>query len=139
MSQIKINIKGTQEVEGEDKNIIELATEGKYYIKNNVHYLVYDESELTGMEGSTTTLKIFDKKIIMKRFGSNNSKFIFERGISHRSKYETMYGLLDMEVFCQDLRININEENIVELFVKYDLNITDVVKSKNTLSIKIIG
>lgn len=139
MNEIKLIIQGTQEVENEDKNTIELVTEGKYYKKNDAYYLIYDESELSGMEGSTTTLKILENKITMKRYGSNNSKLVFERGIKHRSKYETMYGLLDMEVFTQDMKIHSTDKDKLHIEVKYDLNITNMISSKNTLCIKILN
>ena len=138
MKNIKVNIKGTQiDVEGE-KNIIELITEGKFYKKNESYYIVYDESEISGMEGSTTTLKIEDGKISMKRFGSNNSKLVFEKGKKHRSIYETQYGNMDMEVMTSNLDVNILDEGKGNIDLTYRMNISDMVEVYNTLSIKIM-
>jgi len=52
-----ISVKGVQTSENNDKNVLELVTEGKYYKKGNAYYVTYKESEVTGMEGTTTTLK----------------------------------------------------------------------------------
>ena len=58
--EVLISFKGTQN-NGEERDKIELYTEGKFYKKGDHYYISYAESELTGMEGTTTTLKV-DKK-----------------------------------------------------------------------------
>lgn len=139
MKAVKVSIKGTQvDVDGE-KNIIEFITEGKFYIKNDSYYIVYDESELSGMEGSTTTLKIKDNIVSMKRFGSNNSKLIFEKGIKHKTEYETMYGIMDMEVATNNMEVKLLEEGKGTIDLSYKMNISGMVESYNTLSIQIIS
>lgn len=139
MKAVKVNIKGTQvNVDGE-KNIIEFITEGKFYTKNDSYYIVYDESELSGMEGSTTTLKIKDNIVSMKRFGSNNSKLIFEKGKKHKTEYETMYGIMDMEVATNNMEVKLLEEGKGTIDLSYKMNISGMVESYNTLSIQIIS
>ena len=45
-------------------------TEGKAYRKGESTYIVYEESEMSGMEGVKTTLRIDrDGSVRMKRFG----------------------------------------------------------------------
>ena len=82
--EVLISFKGTQS-NGEERDKIELYTEGKFYKKGGHYYISYAESELTGMEGTTTTLKV-DKKsniITMMRFGTNTTHLIFEKGKKH--------------------------------------------------------
>lgn len=139
MKAVKVSIKGTQvDVDGE-KNIIEFITEGKFYIKNDSYYIVYDESELSGMEGSTTTLKIKGNIVSMKRFGSNNSKLIFEKGKKHKTEYETMYGIMEMEVSTNNMEVKLLEEGKGTIDLSYKMNISGMVESYNTLSIQIIS
>ena len=52
-----ISLVGTQENDGE-KDKIELITEGSMYKKGDSYYITYKESQLTGMEGTTTTVKV---------------------------------------------------------------------------------
>lgn len=136
MKEVKLTIKGYQtSLEGE-KNNIEMVTEGKFYKKNGVYYIVYDESELTGMEGSTTTLKIEGKKVSLKRFGNNNSKLTFEKGQKHTSEYETLYGFMPIEVVTSDVDVDISDSGKGKISLVYRLDISGVLESSNKLSIE---
>lgn len=138
MKEVKIIIKGKQtSVEGEVNNI-EMVTEGKFYKKNDIYYIVYDESEITGMEGSTTTLKIDGNKVLMKRFGSNTSKLIFEKGNKHISEYETIYGNMPIEVITSKADIDISDSGKGRIDLAYRLDISGVLESSNKLSIEMM-
>ena len=56
MNKAIINIRTTQvDINTKQDEVIELITEGKFYKKSDAYYLVYDESEISGMQGTTTT------------------------------------------------------------------------------------
>jgi len=138
MKEVMLKIKGRQvNVDGEE-NTIELITEGKFYKKKGTYYLVYDETEVSGMEGSTTTLKIQDNMISMKRFGSNPSNLIFEKGKRHKTEYETVYGDMTMEVMTSKMDVDISEIGKGSINVAYRLNISESIESSNHLSIDIM-
>ncbi len=99
-----------------------LVTEGKYYKKDNAYYITYKESEVTGMEGTTTTVKVSDGRITLMRFGSVNSQFIFEQGQKHVSYYDTMHGAFTIGVFTNDMNINVNDSG-GEIWVDYQLEV----------------
>ncbi|WIV12266.1 DUF1934 domain-containing protein [Proteiniborus sp. MB09-C3] len=139
MKNVMLKIKGKQtNIEGEE-NIIELITEGKLYNKNDSYYLVYDETEISGMEGSTTTLKIQGQKISMKRFGNNSSNLIFEKGQRHRTEYMTAYGDMTLEVMTDKINVNISSETGKgNIDLLYRLNLSDNMESNNHLTIDIM-
>lgn len=139
MTQVTLKIVGTQKTFDGEENTIELITQGKYYEKSDSTFLVYDESEISGMEGSTTTLKIEDEKIMMKRFGSNESKLIFEKGEKHKTSYATVYGEMEMEVITSQINIKKNEEGLKKIDLSYKLNISQNIAMENTLSIDILS
>lgn len=139
MTQVTLKIIGTQKTFDGEENTIELITQGKYYEKSDSTFLVYDESEISGMEGSTTTLKIEDEKIMMKRFGSNESKLIFEKGEKHKTSYATVYGEMEMEVITSQINIKKNEEGLKKIDLSYKLNISQNIAMENTLSIDILS
>lgn len=138
MKEVMLKIKGKQKSPEGEESIIELVTEGKFYNKNGAYYLVYDESEISGMEGSTTTLKIQGEKVSMKRFGANTSNLIFEKGRKHISEYETMYGDMTMEIMTNSLDINISDTGKGSIDLSYRLNIIDSLESSNQLTIDIM-
>lgn len=138
MKEVKIRIKGKQRnIEGEE-NIIELMTEGKFYKKNDSYYIIYDETEISGMEGATTTLKIQGEKVYMKRFGSSASSLVFEKGKKHRTEYFTQYGEMSIEVVTNKMDIDISDLGKGKINLAYRLNISDTLESRNDLSIDIM-
>ena len=138
MKEVALKIIGTQTLENDEKDTIEIMTRGKFYKKGDNQYLVYDESELSGMEGSTTTLKIQDNKIEMKRFGAYRSNLIFEKGKKHISMYKTAYGNMEMEVTTNYVEVNINDKGKGTIDADYKLFIAGMAESKNKLHIEIL-
>ena len=138
MEHIMIKIKSTQIPQGEEPEHIEFMTEGKYYLKNGARYIVYDESELSGMEGSTTTLKITEEGIKMKRYGGSKSELMFEKGKRYISDYITAYGHFKLEILTKELDWHIDEHHKGSIYVKYDLSMQGVMESLNTLEIELV-
>ena len=52
-----ITIKGTMEQRG-DSDTVELMTRGSLVHKEGAYYIVYKETEATGYDGCTTTVKV---------------------------------------------------------------------------------
>ncbi|KXZ38899.1 Uncharacterized beta-barrel protein YwiB, DUF1934 family [Alkalithermobacter thermoalcaliphilus JW-YL-7 = DSM 7308] len=133
-----IKIKTTQIDSKGEKEEIELITNGKVYFKNNFIYIMYEETKLSGMEGTTTTLKIGDNSVVMKRFGNNNSQMIFEKGKRFKTSYKTSYGSLKMETLTQvvDVKKDENLDNI-NIDIIYDINISGLFEGKNIMTISV--
>jgi uncharacterized beta-barrel protein YwiB (DUF1934 family) len=117
-----ISVKGSQMSPDQDSNVLELVTEGKYYKKGDTYYITYKESEVTGMEGTTTTLKVSDGIVTLMRFGSVNSQFLFQQGQKHVSYYDTSYGAFTIGVFANEVNVKV-DDNGGEIRVDYQLEI----------------
>ncbi len=117
-----ISLKGSQSDEGE-KDEIELVTEGLYYSEGSSHYITYDETEVTGLEGTTTTLKIEGSKITLLRSGRNNSQLIFEKGCRHICSYETPFGAFTIGVMSQKVDVDLSESSgMISARYRIDIN-----------------
>lgn len=125
-----ISVKGTQSSSNQEPNILELVTEGKYYKKGNAYFITYRESQVTGMEGTTTTLKIVDGVVTLMRFGSVNSQFIFEQGQKHLSYYDTSYGNFTVGVYANEVDVKVNDDG-GEIRVDYKLEIDNNKSGEN--------
>lgn len=117
-----ISVKGTQSAEDQDVNIMELVTEGKYYKKDDTYYVTYDESEVTGMNGTTTTLEVLDGVVTLIRVGSVNSQFVFQQGQKHVSYYDTEHGAFTISVLANEVDVKMNDSG-GEIRVGYQLEI----------------
>lgn len=135
-----ISVTGTQTSDNDDTSRLELMTEGKYYKKGNSYYVMYKESEVTGMEGTTTTLKVCDGIVTLMRFGSVNSNFIFEEGQKHFSHYDTAHGAFTIGVYTNKVNIDV-DDNGGEISVDYHLEIDDNKAGSNDfyMSIREVG
>lgn len=121
-------------VQNDKRDQIEFSSDGTYYEKNNKKYLSYDETELTGMEGSRVVLIIDKEQLEMHRFGTTKAKMIFKLGKKTKTNYKTPYGLFEMEVFTNQLVVNLKEGRIK---IDYDLSIKGLSEGHNQLIINI--
>ena len=58
----------------EDGDVIEVVSPGKYIKMDSGYKAVYEETEISGMEGTTTILTIKDKEVLLEREGTTSTK-----------------------------------------------------------------
>ncbi|HHW57595.1 MAG TPA: DUF1934 domain-containing protein [Clostridia bacterium] len=136
MKKAIISVKGTQKNDRNESDTIELITEGSFYIKGNTFYVVYEESELSGMDGTTTTLKITEDKVTLLRFGTNKSKMVFEKNKKYESDYDTPYGKIPLGILPTDVKVAMSETG-GEITIKYALDLNNKTVSDNELYLKV--
>ena len=115
---------------------IEVVTPGKFIIEENGFKAIYEESEISGMEGTTTTLNIQDNIMVLERVGSTTTNMEFKEGTMAVSLYNTPYGVLNLNVDTEKLNINVNE-NGGEIYSKYILGLEGQEGITTELNIKI--
>lgn len=126
MKNVIISLKGFNN----EKQQLEFITEGKLFSKENYYYVTYQESEMTGMEGTTTTVKIKDKEVSLIRHGSVTSNFIFQEGISNTSLYKTEFGEFTIAITAKKIDVNMSETGgVIEM--DYLLELLDGNNSNN--------
>jgi len=132
--QIWLSINSEIHKPGEPVEEYGFETEGKMYHKDGADYIMYLESELSGMEGDKTVLKFKDGRLTMHRYGVHKSELAFEKGIRIESIYHTPYGNFDMLTHASKVDFDM-ENGIVELV--YRLVIKGLSESTNVLNIKV--
>ena len=105
-----ISITGTQQLEGEEPESIQLVTEGSYCYEPGYIRFSYVETQMTGLEGVVTTFTIEDEKTVtLRRTGKVNSMMVFELGRIDDSLYEAGPGALMLRVQTRSLGVLMNE------------------------------
>lgn len=138
MNQVLITVTGTQrDCQGEESRI-ELTTLGKHYNKNNVEYFTYQETELSGMEGTTTVVKLHSDYVSLVRMGTVELKQEFRLNEKSYSTYVTPYGNMKMAVMTHVLEHSFSG-GTGALRIHYDLEMDGQWQSYNTLSVIIRG
>ena len=107
---VMLSIRGQQTYQDQAPDVIELVTEGTLEFRADGWDICYEESELTGLAGVTTTFRIEKDQIILTRSGRLNSQMIFREGESHDSLYQMEFGALMITV-CAERIFAILDEN----------------------------
>ena len=136
-NNVIISIKGTQSYEQQEDDVIELVTEGRLEREDEGHFtLSYQESEVTGLEGTLTTFQIEPERITLMRLGGVNSEMVFELGRRHLSMYDTPYGALAMGVNTRELSAALDEQ-VGQIRIVYDIELDHALAGRNTFDIQI--
>ncbi|MCD6436627.1 MAG: DUF1934 domain-containing protein [Clostridiales bacterium] len=121
----------------DDEDRIEFTTEGEFQKKDNIITIVYEESEISGMEGSFTTLVVKDESVIMKRDGLASSEMVFKEGMRYKSDYSTSYGLFKVELLTNQLMSDFDEDGTGAITIEYDMSIRGLSESNNRLIVEV--
>lgn len=132
-----ISIQGKQtDPEGSDE-VIEFVTCGSLSGNPEQGFCVtYQESELTGLEGTTTSFQIEDQQITMLRTGSLNSEMVFQEGQRHISLYDTGFGDFMIGVNTQRARASIGQDG-GSMELRYMIDVENTVIGSNTFRIQV--
>ena len=126
-----ISIKGSQYDGDGGPEEMELVTPGSLTGDGRGGYTIsYEESELTGLEGTTTVLRIEGGRVTLLREGSVNSQMVFEEGRRHLSMYETPYGSLSVGINTKRMRNTVGEDG-GDLEIDYAVEIDNLLAGQN--------
>ena len=77
--QIILFVRGEQTYDSVSPEVTELATEGLMTIEGEEVTLTYQESEITGMEGTTTRFIVRGDTVVLERTGMIVSRMEFKQ------------------------------------------------------------
>ena len=86
------------------------------------HYVVYDENAVTGLEGTKTTIKWDEKRIVIIRYGQLEHRQEFAQGLVDNSLYKTPYMVIPVVARTKSLDVAF-ENSIWKLHVEYSTEI----------------
>ena len=131
-----LSIRGEQYFDGIDPDAQELMTEGTMTLTEDGMVLSYEETALTGMEGTTTRFQIQGPRVILTRSGAVNSQMVFEAGRQHTSLYETPFGGLSVDIQTSVLKHNLTERGGL-MEIKYSIAVEHTVTGRNCFKIRV--
>lgn len=145
MKDIILKIIGNQlyglEGRSDEDDVIEFVTEGRFGRKGDALFLMYEESELSGVEGCTTSLKVADGKVRMKRYGESGgiqTAIEFEKGQKFTGWYETPFGAIEMEILTNDVDNRLDPEGAGTLGIDCSVSLKGLAESRNLLRFEIM-
>ena len=134
--EVTLAIEGRQTYQDQEPEIIQLVTDGTMEFRSGGWDISYEESELTGLAGVTTTFRVEPGMVTLTRKGALNSTMFFQQNVVHESLYQMPFGALMLAVKATrvvfdivsdggfiDLSYNINIENSEAGVIDYHLDI----------------
>ena len=126
--EVIISIKGMQKYENAEPDTME--RDGESFT------LSYQESAVTGMDGTLTTFQIEPERVTLLRVGEYTSQMVFQEGRRHMSMYNTPYGTMSIGVNTRHLTAQVGESG-GDIEIDYAIEIDHTVAGRNVFQIKI--
>ena len=95
---VMLSLRSRQSYEEQEAEEMELVTEGFMEFRDGGWDISYAETELTGLEGVTTTFRVEKDQLTLRRTGQLNSEMVFRLGYAHDSLYQMPFGALLLTV-----------------------------------------
>lgn len=119
---VMLSLKGRQAYMDQEPDVIELVTEGTMEAVEGGWDICYEESDLTGLSGVTTTFRIRKDRIELSRTGKLRSQMIFREGVPHDSLYQMEFGALMIRVCAKRILVNLGAEGgMVDLIYSIEI------------------
>jgi len=141
MKDIMLKIIGKQLHRDTEEVQMEFITEGQIYKKDETLYLVYDESEFSGMPGCKTRLEFTEDEIKMSRQNEDSefeTEIKFQEGKRYTGYYETPYGTIEMEVLTNEIKNNLCASGAGSVNIDYHISLKGLSEGRNELNIEVM-
>ena len=139
MRDVIISVTGIQHGAG-GPDSLQLVTAGQYGVDQDEIRLTWEESELTGMEGTRTSITVQPRSVVLSREGALNSTMEFEEGHKHYCLFETPFGAATMGVDTRKIRRHVDENGgRVEIDYVVDMEHAVVARNKFEITIRQTG
>lgn len=134
MKDVVINI--SSEHVGDEKDVMEFTTDGEYSFDGENSCFSYLESDVTGLEGTRTSVAVMPEEIVVDRDGYITSRMVFREGAKSRFLYDTPYGAATMGIDTRKIKKSFNE-NGGSLEIDYVVDMEHTVVSRNIFKLNI--
>ena len=122
----------------QEEEALEMVTQGLVRVRGGRVEIVYDEGELSGMEGSQTVIsyaKGEPKTVSMIRTGAVSTVLVFERGVRHLCTYETPY--MPFQIGVLALAVDNRLESEGEICLDYLIEIRGAQAERCKMTMKV--
>ena len=131
-----ISIRGVQSLEPGEEDVMELVTQGVLRQEEGEGFSLSSlESELTGLEGTMTTIQVEGEQVTLMRVGEFNTQMVFREGRRHLSMYNTPYGAMAIGVNTRHLLAELDDHG-GNIEIDYCIEVDHAVASRNIFCIQ---
>ena len=121
---------------GEEEDSLDFVTDGLYSYADGVASLSYLETEVTGLEGTRTSLMVLPDKVVVDRDGMVMSRMVFTPGQRSAFQYDTPIGTATMQMDTHRITHRFDERG-GEMEIDYVLGLEHAVISRNRFHLNV--
>ena len=135
MKDVIISVTGVQQTVGEP-DTLELVTAGQYGLSGDEVHMTWEESELTGMEGTKTSLTVQPGSVVLTREGKLNTRMEFDEKKKSYFLYETPFGSATMGLDTKRIRSSLGTHG-GEMLIDYVIDLDHTIVGRNRFFIRV--
>ena len=137
MKDVVIYIRTLFGTDGEEQDSIDFTTDGLYTYDGDTACLTYLETDVTGMEGTRTSVMVMPDKVVVDRDGTVTSRMVFRPGEKHAFLYDTPVGSATMHMDTRGLSSRFNEHGgHMEIYYVMDMEHAFASRNRFRLTVK---
>ena len=121
---------------GEEEDSLDFVTDGLYSYADGVASLSYLETEVTGLEGTRTSVRVSPDKVVVNRDGLVMSRMVFTPGQRSAFQYDTPIGTATMQMDTHRITQRFDERG-GEMEIDYVLGLEHAVISRNRFRLNV--
>ena len=136
MKDVLISIHSSFAYEEGEEQQMDFTTDGYYFYEDDVGCLSYEETEVTGLEGTRTSLFVMPDQVVVDREGTVTSRMVFKEGLKSAFQYATPFGNANMGINTRRITRNMDSSG-GSVEIDYVVDMEHVVASRNKFSITV--
>ena len=131
MKKVLVNVKGTQDVDGENA-VIELATEGTLREFEGDYIITYSDDPTESGNKTKTQLTVQkDGTVILDRRGDLNSRLVITEGERNSCLYAIPQGSMTLGIYGKQIKSNMTAcGGTLKMVYSIDMNLTPLSENK---------
>lgn len=136
MKDVIIDISSRFNLEQEDEDSLDFTTDGFYLLEGDTACISYFETEVTGMEGTRTSLFVMPDQVVVDREGTVTSRMVFKEGLQSSFLYQTPYGEAKLGLRTRRIRQSMGPEG-GKVEIEYVVDMEHAMVSRNQFHISV--
>ena len=136
MKDVVISINSSFSFDEGEEQVMEFTTDGHYFYEDEVGCLSYEESEVTGLEGTRTSLFVMPDQVVLDREGTVTSRMVFKEGLKSAFQYSTPFGSANMGINTRRIRGSMGSSG-GSVEIDFVVDMEHVVASRNKFQISV--
>ena len=136
IKDVVITIRSLIDYGMEEEDRIEFSTDGVYEYDGDMAHIAYLETEVTGLQGTRTSVKVMPDRVIVDRRGGLTSRMEFVAGEKNSFLYDTPVGMATMNMNTRSVQHRFDPAG-GELEIEYVLDMEHTVVSRNKFQLTV--